>query len=198
MKWSPTGVLRAADGILNASLYSEAGIDGRRVLADQCRNRVATRVAALPAQYAPVAVLGAGAARGSEVDIGGEQPLRGSVTDGRFYDRKLIFSHTELRRTCLRSDAISHAGDRVGRRCRCRRCFSRWNHFSRQSTPKVGRGWLPGHCATSVVGYVDRLRSDGRLCLRDHYRSSGINGEKNAVDRDGQRLCFRVVAAAAA
>ena len=97
MEWVVYGGLASRAGLLNDSLYSELGIDGR-VFWPLARNSILavhTAMRYMPAaRHAPfwaLSTLG-----GSESLIGGTQPLRGYGA-GRFYDRNAFSATVELR-----------------------------------------------------------------------------------------------------
>jgi hypothetical protein len=97
MEWVVYGGLASRAGLLNDSLYSETGIDGR-VFWPIARNSILAFHTALrympDARHAPfwaLSTLG-----GSESLIGGTQPLRG-YGGGRFYDRNAFSATVELR-----------------------------------------------------------------------------------------------------
>src|SRR5262249_44138435 len=87
MEWVAYGGVASRKGLLNDSLYSEAGIDGRVFWPVNPATLLASHVALryLPSTYRlpfwALSTLG-----GGEVVVGGDQPLRG-FGSGRFYDR---------------------------------------------------------------------------------------------------------------
>jgi outer membrane protein assembly factor BamA len=107
VQWVAYGGGAARGGILNDSMYSEAGVDGRGFLPVTSETILASHVAL---RYLPTAnrvpfwaLSGLG---GGDSQIGGEQPLRG-YGQGRFYDRNSFAASAELRRTVLSFDAVS-------------------------------------------------------------------------------------------
>lgn len=97
MEWVAYGGLASRGGILNDSLYSETGVDGR-VFQPLGRTTILafhTAIRYMPnAQHAPfwaLSTLG-----GSLSVIGGTQPLRGYGA-GRFYDRNAFSATVEVR-----------------------------------------------------------------------------------------------------
>ena len=97
MEWVVYGGLASRAGLLNDSLYSETGIDGR-VFWPIWRNSILAVHTALrympDSRHAPfwaLSTLG-----GSESLIGGTQPLRGHGA-GRYYDRNAFSATVELR-----------------------------------------------------------------------------------------------------
>jgi len=99
--------LASRDGILNDSMYSETGGDGRAYW-PVAQNMIVA--AHMSIRYLPTshgvpfwALSGIG---GGESVVGGEQPLRG-FGEGRFYDRDSFSSSVELRSKVYSFDATS-------------------------------------------------------------------------------------------
>lgn len=107
MEWIAYGGGAARHGLLNASIYSEAGIDGRDFLPVASGTVLATHVALryLPEAHA-VPFWALSSLGGGNSQIGGEQPLRG-YGEGRFYDRNSFSSSVELRHNMLSIDAAA-------------------------------------------------------------------------------------------
>jgi outer membrane protein assembly factor BamA len=107
MEWVAYGGGAARHGILNDSMYSEAGVDGRDFWPVAEGTVLATHVALryLPTSY-EVPFWALSSLGGGVSVIGGEQPLRG-YGEGRYYDRNSFASSVELRRTVLSFDAVS-------------------------------------------------------------------------------------------
>jgi len=101
------GGLASREGILNDSMYSETGGDGRAYWSVAQNTIVAAHMAIryLPTSHGVPfwALSGIG---GGESVVGGEQPLRG-FGEGRFYDRDSFSSSVELRRKVYSFDATS-------------------------------------------------------------------------------------------
>jgi Omp85 superfamily domain len=97
----------ARHGLLNDSMYSEAGFDGRNYWPIDQGTVVAAHMAV---RYLPdtfrVPFWALSSLGGGSSQIGGEQPLRG-YGDGRFYDRDSFSTSVELRHTILSFDAVS-------------------------------------------------------------------------------------------
>jgi outer membrane protein assembly factor BamA len=97
MEWVVYGGLASRNGILNDSLYSEAGIDGRVFWPVASHSIVAAHASlrymptARNAPFWALSTLG-----GSDSLIGGTQPLRGYGA-GRFSDRNAFSASVELR-----------------------------------------------------------------------------------------------------
>jgi len=107
MKWVAYVGTASRGGLLNDSLFSEAGIDGRALVPIASRTILAAHLAlrVLPtANDLPVWALSS--LGGSRSEIGGDQPLRGFGT-GRFADRNSFSSSVELRQRVWKLGAIS-------------------------------------------------------------------------------------------
>lgn len=107
MEWVAYGGLASRSGLLNDSLYSEAGIDGRAfwviepdaVLAAHASLRYMPSTHRVP--FWALSSIG-----GDRDEIGGTQELRGYGA-GRYYDRNSFAATLELRKTMLSFDAAS-------------------------------------------------------------------------------------------
>jgi outer membrane protein assembly factor BamA len=101
------GGLASQNGILNDSLYSETGVDGRAYW-PITPNTILAAHAAL--RYLPtthdVPFWALSSLGGGESDVGGAQALRGFGA-GRFYDRDSFATTVELRRTVMSFSAAS-------------------------------------------------------------------------------------------
>jgi outer membrane protein assembly factor BamA len=107
MEWIVYGGGAARHGLLNESMYSEAGLDGRNFWPVAEQTVVAAHVALryLPTTH-EVPFWAYSSLGGGESQAGGEQPLRG-YGEGRFYDRNSFSATVELRRTVMSIDAVS-------------------------------------------------------------------------------------------
>jgi hypothetical protein len=97
----------ARSGLLNDSLYSEAGVDGRNFWPVAPKTVLAAHVALryLPsANQVPFWALSS--LGGGESQTGGDQALRG-YGQGRFSDRNSFAASAELRRTVFSFDAVA-------------------------------------------------------------------------------------------
>jgi hypothetical protein len=107
MEWVAYGGGAARRGLLNDSMYSEAGLDGRDFWPVADDTVLAAHVAFryLPTSHeVPFWAL---SSLGGGVSVtGGEQPLRG-YGEGRFYDRNSFSTSVELRHNVLSFDAVS-------------------------------------------------------------------------------------------
>lgn len=156
MEWVVYGGLASRAGILNDSLYSEAGIDGRMFWPIGRGTILAAHTALryMPeARHAPfwaLSTLG-----GSVSLIGGTQPLRGYGA-GRFYDRNAFSATVELRRKIgsLRI-AATHLDLEVAPFLDVGRVFSRLDAWPVSELHKVFGVGFRGVARPFVVGYVD-------------------------------------------
>jgi hypothetical protein len=156
MKWVVYAGAASKQGLFNNSSYSEAGIDGRGfwpvapdiVLAAHLSLRYLPSAKDVP--FWALSSLG-----GGQVEIGGQQPLRG-FGDGRFYDRNSFSTTVELRRKVFTFDAVTTKLDiEVAPFVDFGRVFAHSNtnplfHVH----PVVGVGFR-GIARPFVVGYVD-------------------------------------------
>ncbi len=156
MEWVVYGGVASQAGILNDSLYSETGIDGR-VFWPIARNSVLAVHTALrympEARNAPfwaLSTLG-----GSQSLIGGTQPLRGYGA-GRFYDRNVFSASVELRQ---RIGSIRIASTRLDLEVApfvdVGQVFSRLDASPVAALHKVAGIGFRGVAPPFVVGYVD-------------------------------------------
>ena len=150
------GGLSSREGILNDSLYSEAGLDGRTFMSLDADTVLAAHAAI---RYMPstqrvdfwmLSCLG-----GGESDIGGEQLLRGFGA-GRFCDRNLYSGTVELRHRVLSFDAeASHVDIEVTPFVDLGRVFAQTYTDPLSNLHKVVGVGFRGIAPPSVVGYVD-------------------------------------------
>jgi Omp85 superfamily domain len=155
-QWVAYGGLASRSGVLNDSLYSEVGIDGRAFWPIQPQTILATHMSLryLPsAQHVPFWALSS--IGGDRSDIGGEQPLRGFGA-GRFYDRDSFSASVELRRTVLSVNAAStHVDVEVTPFVDLGRVFARSGTFPLEQLHHVYGLGFRGVARPFVVGYVD-------------------------------------------
>ncbi len=150
------GGLASRDGLLNDSLFSEVGGDGRIFWPVAQNTIVVTHMALryLPAShYLPFWALSS--IGGGESVVGGEQPLRG-FGEGRFYDRDSFSTSLELRHKVYSFDATSTFVDvemtpfiDVGR------VFARSGTLPFDQLHHVFGVGFRGIARPFVVGYVD-------------------------------------------
>jgi Omp85 superfamily domain len=156
MKWVVYGGAAAKHGIINDSLYSEAGVDGRGfwpVATDTILTAHMALRYLLGAHDVPfwaLSNIGGGIA-----DIGGEQPLRGFGA-GRFYDRNSFSTTVELRRKVFTFDAVTTKLDiEVAPFVDLGRVFSRSGTDPLSQLHQVYGVGFRGIARPFVVGYVD-------------------------------------------
>ncbi len=108
MQWIAYGGGAARGGILNDSMYSEAGVDGRNFWSIVPKTVLAAHVSIryLPTTSDRVPFWALSSIGGGESVTGGDEPLRG-YGQGRFYDRNSFYAGAELRRTVLSFNAVS-------------------------------------------------------------------------------------------
>jgi hypothetical protein len=148
--------LASSDGLLNDSMYSEVGGDGRGFWLIAPDTILAAHMAL---RYLPTshdvpfwALSGIG---GGESVIGGEQPLRGWGA-GRFYDRDSFSSSVELRRKVHTFDTTSTSIDlEVTPFIDVGRVFARTSSLPFDQLHKVVGVGFRGIARPFVVGYVD-------------------------------------------
>jgi hypothetical protein len=150
------GGLASRNGLLNDSMYSEAGGDGRGFWPIGHDTILAGHVAI---RYLPTshdvpfwALSGLG---GGETAVGGEQPLRGWGA-GRFYDRDSFSGSIELRRRVVTFDATSTSIDvEVTPFIDVGRVFARTGTIPLDQLHHVYGVGFRGIARPFVVGYVD-------------------------------------------
>lgn len=148
--------LASRDGLLNDSMYSETGGDGRAYW-PVAQNTIL--VAHMALHYLPtshgVPFWALSSIGGGESEVGGEQPLRGFGT-GRFYDRDSFSSSVELRRKVYSYDATSTLVDlEITPFMDVGRVFSRSGTFPLDQLHRVYGVGFRGVARPFVVGYVD-------------------------------------------
>jgi hypothetical protein len=150
------GGLASRDGLLNDSMYSEVGGDGRAFwpLAPNAILVGHASIRYLPTSH-DVPFWALSNLGGGESVVGGEQPLRGYGT-GRFYDRDSFSSSLEYRRKVFSFDATSTVVDvemtpfiDVGR------VFARTSTLPLDHLHHVYGMGFRGIARPFVVGYVD-------------------------------------------
>jgi hypothetical protein len=150
------GGLASRSGLVDDSMYSEAGGDGRGFWPIAPSTILVAHMALryLPTSHA-VPFWALSSIGGGESVVGGEQPLRG-FGEGRFYDRDSFSTSVELRRQVLSFDATTTNVDveltpfiDVGR------VFARNNTFPLDQLHHVYGVGFRGIARPFVVGYVD-------------------------------------------
>jgi hypothetical protein len=150
------GGLASRRGILNDSLYSEAGIDGRAFWPIAPGTVLAAHMALryLPSTH-NVPFWALSSIGGDRSDIGGEQALRGFGA-GRFYDRDSFATSVELRKTVASFDAVSTTVDlELAPFVDLGRVFARASTFPVEQLHQVYGLGFRGVARPFVVGYVD-------------------------------------------
>lgn len=150
------GGMAARDGILNGSMYTETGFDGRAFFPVMDKTIIATHMALrylLTAHDVPFWALSS--IGGADTIIGGSQPLRG-FGDGRFYDRDSFSSSVEFRRGVATFHAVATQVEieltpfiDVGR------VFDRSSTLPFEQLHKVYGLGFRGLARPYVVGFVD-------------------------------------------
>jgi hypothetical protein len=156
VKWELYVGAAAKEGLVNDSLYSEAGIDGRGIWRVAQDTVVAAHMAL---QYLSTAhevpfwaLSGLG---GGQSEIGGEQPLRGFGA-GRFYDRDSFSATVELRRKLLTFDAAATNLDiEIAPFVDVGRVFAKTSDNPLEHLHPVFGVGFRGIARPFVVGYVD-------------------------------------------
>jgi outer membrane protein assembly factor BamA len=155
-QWVAYGGLASRGGLLNDSLYSEAGLDGRGFWPLRQDTILAVHLALrylLHTNDAPFWALSS--IGGGRSDIGAEQPLRGFGA-GRFTDRHSFSMTVELRHKLLSFDAIStHVDIEVTPFVDAGRVFGRLGTVPFTQLHSVGGIGFRGIARPFVVGYVD-------------------------------------------
>jgi hypothetical protein len=150
------GGLASRNGLLDDSMYSEVGGDGRGfwLLNPDTVLAAHTAIRYLPTSHA-VPFWALSSIGGGESQVGGEQPLRG-FGNGRFYDRDSFSTSVELRRKVLTFDATSSPIEveltpfiDVGR------VFARTSTIPFDQLHRVYGVGFRGIARPFVVGYVD-------------------------------------------
>jgi Omp85 superfamily domain len=150
------GGVASHNGLIDDSMYSEVGGDGRIFWPIAPSTTLVTHMALryLPTTHA-VPFWALSDLGGGQSVVGGEQPLRG-FGEGRYYDRDYFSSSVELRHKVLSFDATSTYVDvemtpfiDVGR------VFSRTSTFPLDQLHHVYGVGFRGIARPFVVGYVD-------------------------------------------
>ncbi len=156
MEWIAYSGLASRDGILNDSLYSEAGLDGGVYWPIMPATIVAAHTAIrylLSANDVPFWALSS--LGGGQSDVGGAQALRGFGA-GRFYGRNSFATTVELRRNVASFNAAGTSVDlEVSPFVDIGRVFSRSGTFPLGSLHQVYGVGFRGIAKPFVVGHVD-------------------------------------------
>jgi hypothetical protein len=148
--------LASRRGLLNDSMYSEAGVDARAFWPINPDTVLATHMAL---RYLPTAhrvpFWALSSIGGDQSEIGGDQPLRGYGT-GRYYDRDSFSASVELRRRVWTFNAVSTNVDlELAPFLDLGRVFSQTSTFPLTQLHPVGGLGFRGIARPFVVGYVD-------------------------------------------
>ena len=154
MQWIVYGGLASRHGILNDSLYSEAGVDGRMIFPLNESAVLATHVALRYTPSAQRLPFWAYSSLGGDRDfVGGEQMLRG-FGSGRYYDRNLFAASVEYRRNVFGFNAAtSHVDIEATPFIDLGDVFSGGNPA--RHLHKVAGVGFRGIARPFIVGYVD-------------------------------------------
>ncbi len=155
MEWVVYGGAAARHGLLNESMYSEAGVDGRDFLPVGEQTVIASHIALryLPTSH-EVPFWALSSLGGGVSEVGGEQPLRG-YGEGRFYDRNSFSSSLEVRRTVLSFDATTRVDVELAPFVDLGRVFSRSSTDVLEQLHHVYGVGFRGIARPFVVGKVD-------------------------------------------
>ncbi len=150
------GGMASRNGIMNDSLYTEAGFDGRAFFPVFEKTVIATHMAIryLPsAQNVPFWALSS--IGGADTVIGGAQPLRG-YGEGRFYDRDSFSSSVEFRRNVATFHAVATEVEiELAPFVDVGRVFDRASTLPFDQLHKVFGVGFRGLARPYVVGFVD-------------------------------------------
>jgi outer membrane protein assembly factor BamA len=149
------GGLASRNGLLNDSMYSEVGADGR-IFSPIAENSIL--VAHMAAHYLPtsnnVPFWALSNIGGGESEVGGAQPLRGFGA-GRFYDRDSFAGSLELRHKILSFDFSTQVDVEITPFIDVGRVSARTGTFALDQLHYVGGVGFRGIARPFVVGYVD-------------------------------------------
>jgi outer membrane protein assembly factor BamA len=155
-QWTAYAGVASRAGLLNDSLYSETGVDGRgfwslgrdTVLAAHAALRYLPSAERLP--FWALSCIG-----GQESEIGGAQPLR-AYGAGRFCDRNSFSASAEIRQQVLSlSIAATHVDLELTPFVDVGRVFEGMSTWPVAQLHKVGGVGFRGVARPFVVGYVD-------------------------------------------
>jgi hypothetical protein len=148
--------MASRNGILNDSLYSETGFDGRAFFPVLDRTVIAAHMALrylLSANDVPFWALSS--LGGADTEIGGAQPLRG-FGDGRFYARDSFSSSVEFRRNVATFQAVATQVEiELAPFVDVGRVFDRSSTLPFEQLHKVYGLGFRGLARPYVVGFVD-------------------------------------------
>jgi hypothetical protein len=150
------GGVASRDGAFNASLYSEAGFDGRAFVPLEAKTVIAMHMAL---RYLPTAhdvpFWALSSIGGADTVIGGSQPLRG-FGNGRYYDRDSFSSSVEYRRNVATFHAVATSVElELAPFIDVGRVFDRSSTLPFDQLHKVYGIGFRGIARPFVVGFVD-------------------------------------------
>jgi len=156
MEWVAYVGAAAPHGLINESMYSETGVDGRDFWQILPTTILATHVSL---RYLPTAhdvpFWALSSLGGDQSAIGGDQPLRG-YGPGRYYDRDAFSATAELRQRIATINAVSsHVELELTPFVDVGRVFSQTSTFPLSRLHSVGGIGVRGIARPFVVGYVD-------------------------------------------
>jgi Omp85 superfamily domain len=150
------GGVASRDGIINNSLYTETGFDGRAFFSVLDKTVIAAHMALrylLSAHDVPFWELSS--LGGADTVIGGNQQLRG-FGDGRFYDRDSFASSIEFRRNVMNFQAVATQVEiELAPFIDVGRVFDRSSTLPFEQLHKVYGLGFRGLARPYVVGFVD-------------------------------------------
>jgi hypothetical protein len=151
------GGMASRDGVLNDSLYTEAGFDGRGFIPLAAAKAVIAMHMGL--RYLPTAhdvpFWALSSIGGADTVIGGTQPLRG-FGEGRFYDRDSFSTSVEFRRDMVTFHAVATTVEvELAPFVDVGRVFDRTSTLPFDQLHKVYGMGFRGIARPFVVGYVD-------------------------------------------
>jgi hypothetical protein len=156
VQWVLYTGLASRRGLLNDSMYSEAGVDARAFWPINPDTVLATHLALryLPTTHR-VPFWALSSIGGDQSEVGADQPLRGYGT-GRYYDRDSFSASVELRRRVWTFNAVSTNVDlELAPFLDLGRVFSTTGTFPLTQLHPVGGLGFRGIARPFVVGYVD-------------------------------------------
>jgi hypothetical protein len=156
MEWVAYVGGAARHGLINESMYSETGVDGRDFWQIRPGTILATHVSL---RYLPTAhevpFWALSSLGGDQSAIGGDQPLRGYGA-GRYYDRDAFSATAELRQRVANINAVSsHVEIELTPFVDVGRVFSSSSTFPMSQLHSVAGIGVRGLARPFVVGYVD-------------------------------------------
>jgi len=163
VEWLAYTGVASRGGLLNDSLYSEAGVDGRLFMPLGRSTILAAHTALrylLRADHPPFWVLSS--LGGAVSEIGGPQPLRGYGV-GRYYDRNAFSATVELRQRVLSLQVVAtHLDIELTPFVDTGRVFAGTGTWPLGQLHTIGGVGFRGVARPFVVGYVDvGFGSDG-------------------------------------